>query len=136
MLAPQQSKENRPMRRILWTAIALLAFAYTLSSGLPARAGYGAIAWDQSTGKYGASWNQPTGKRAEEAALGECGASGCKVVARVSPAMCGALATTEDGKQAGTAWRKDREAARLDALKSCARNKAGECIVRTTDCNK
>jgi hypothetical protein len=29
--------------------------------------------------------------------------------------MCGALATTEDGKHAGAAWRKDREAARLDA---------------------
>ena len=124
------------MRRALWTAIALLAFAYTLLPAIPALAGYGAIAWDQSTGKYGASWNQPTGKRAEEAALGDCGASGCKIEARVSPAMCGALATTEDGKQAGTAWRKDREAARLDALKSCARNKAGECIVRITDCNK
>ena len=124
------------MRRTVWTAVALLAFAYALLPAIPASAGYGAIAWDQSTGKYGASWNQPTGKRAEEAALGDCGASGCKIVARVSPAMCGALATTEDGKQAGTAWRKDREAARLDALKSCARNKAGECIVRTTDCNK
>ncbi len=106
------------MRR-LWIVSALLAFAYTLLPALPAAAGYGAIAWDKSTGKYGASWNQSTKQLAEEAALGECGASGCKVVGRVGPRMCGALATTEDGKQAGAAWRKDREAARLDALKSC-----------------
>jgi hypothetical protein len=99
-------------------------------------ASYGAIAWDQSTGKYGASWNQSTGKRAEEVALGECGASGCKVVYRVGPAMCGALATTEGGKHAGAASRKDREAARLAALKACDKDKAGECIVRATDCNK
>ena len=124
------------MQRTLWTAIALLAFANTLLPTIPAFAGYGAIAWDQSTGKYGASWNQPTGKRAEEAALGECGANGCKVVARVSPAMCGALATTEDGKQAGTAWRKDREAARVAALQNCDKDQAGECTVRAADCNK
>ena len=123
------------MRR-LWIVVALLAFGYTLFPTMPAAAGYGAIAWDKSTGKYGASWNQPTGKRAEEVALGECGASGCKVVGRVGPRMCGALATTEDGKHAGAAWRKDREAARLDALKSCTKDQAGECIVRATDCNK
>ena len=103
---------------------------------MPASAGFGAIAWDKGTGKYGASWNQATGKRAEEVALGECGASGCKVVGRVGPRMCGAFATTEDGKHAGAAWRKDREAARLDALKSCTKANAGECAVRATDCNK
>ena len=99
-------------------------------------AGYGAISWDQSTGKYGASWNQPSPKRAEEAALGECGASGCKVVQRIGPRMCGALAETGDTKQAGAAVRGDREAARLAALAACEKNKAGECVVKSTDCNK
>jgi hypothetical protein len=60
------------MRR-LWIVVALLAFGYTLLPAMPASAGYGAIAWDRDTGKYGASWNQPTPQRAEEAALGECG---------------------------------------------------------------
>ncbi len=124
------------MRRTIWTVVALLAFGYTLLPAVPAYAGYGAIAWDRGTGKYGVSWNQSTAKRAEEVALAECGATGCKVVGKVGPAMCGALATTEDGKQAGAAWRKDREAARLDALKSCAKAKAGDCIIRVTDCNK
>jgi hypothetical protein len=97
---------------------------------------YGAIAWDRDTGRYGVSWNQPIPGRAEEVALGECGASGCKVVGKVGPAMCGALATTVDGKHAGAAWRKDREAARLAALENCDKDKAGECIIRATDCNK
>src|SRR5215831_11296664 len=117
------------MRRTLWTAIALLAFAYTLLPGIPAFAGYGAIAWDQGTGKYGASWNQPTKKGAEEAALGECGASSCQIIARIGPRMCGALATTQDGKHAGAAWRRDREAARLAAVKNCSKDQAGECAV-------
>jgi len=122
------------MRR-LCIAVALLAFGYTLLPTIPAAAGYGAMAWDKGTGKYGASWNQPTGKRAEEVALGECGTTGCKLVGKVGPRMCGALATTEDGTQAGAAWRKDRDTARIDALKSCAKAKAGECIVRAADCN-
>src|SRR5260370_16312760 len=123
------------MRR-LWIVVALLAFGYTLLPTTPASAGYGALAWDKGTGKEGGRWNKPTGKRAEEVALGECGASGCRVVGRVGPRMCGALATTEDGKHAGAALRKDREAARLAAVKNCDKDQAGECIVRTTDCNK
>lgn len=123
------------MRR-LWIAIALLAFGYTLLPTIPASAGYGAIAWDKNTGKYGVSWNQPSGKRAEEVALGECGASGCEIVQRIIPKACGALATTKDGKNAGTARRKEREAARLAALKNCEKDQAGECIVRAADCNK
>jgi Domain of unknown function (DUF4189) len=124
------------MRNGLWTVVALLALGYTLLPAIPAVAGYGAIAWDRGTGRYGVSWNQPTPKRAEETALGECGGGGCEVVTRVRPTMCGALATTADGKHAGAAWRKDREAARLAALKNCDKDKAGECIVRITDCNK
>jgi hypothetical protein len=124
------------MHRTIWIVIALLAFGYTLWPAIPAVAGYGAIAWDRSTGKYGVSWNQPTAKRAEEAALGDCGATGCKVVSKIGPSACGALATTEDGKHAGAAWRKDRDAARFASLANCKKDKAGECMVRVTDCNK
>jgi hypothetical protein len=124
------------MGRTVWIVIALVAFGYTLWPGVPAFAAYGAIAWDRGTGKYGVSWNQPTLQRAEEVAVSECGATGCKVVSKIGPKMCGALALTEDGKHAGAAWRKDREAARLAALKNCAKDKAGECVVRATDCNK
>lgn len=124
------------MWRKLWIVVALLAFGYTLAPAVPAVAGYGAIAWDEATGKYGASFNQPTAKRAEDGALSDCAASGCRVVAQVRPATCAALATTEDAKQAGAARRKQREAARLAALEACKKNKAGECVVRVSDCNK
>jgi hypothetical protein len=123
------------MRRATFAAAALLGLGSVQLTAAPALAGYGAIAWDQETGKRGWSWNQSTQQRADEMALSECGASGCKVVTRIGPARCGALATTEDGKLAGAAGRKTRDAARLAALKDCPK-KSGECIVRVTDCNK
>jgi hypothetical protein len=123
------------MHRRLWVVVALLAFGYTLLPALPAAAGYGAVAWDEGTGKYGGSFNQPTRKEAEGRAVGECGASGCKILNWAGPARCLALAVSEDGKQAGAAQRKNRDAARLAALKLCPKT-AGECIVRVTDCNK
>ena len=98
--------------------------------------GYGAIAWDAESGRRGWSWNQITADRADEVALSECGATGCKVIMRTGRAMCAALATNEAGKYVGAARRKDREAARLAALKDCEKGNAGECITRFTECNK
>jgi len=111
---------------------------YALLSATPAfAAGGGAIAWDRETGKYGASWNQPTPKQAAEAAISQCGASGCKVVSKVQPLMCGALAVSGDGKKTGPAVRKDLDTARVAALTSCQKNKgATDCAVKTADCNK
>jgi S1-C subfamily serine protease len=112
------------------------------TTGIPAvpspaaRGDYGAIAWDQQSGRRGWSWNQNTAQRAAEVALSECGASGCKVIIRTGRTMCAALATTEDGKFIGAASRQDRDAARLAALANCNKGTTGECIVRMTDCNK
>jgi uncharacterized protein DUF4189 len=112
-----------------------LAFASFLFAAMPAFAEYGAIAWDKESGKYGSSWHEPTAKRAAEAAVSQCGASACKVVTSIGPAMCGALAATEDGKLVGAASRKTRDAARVAALGNCPK-KSGECVVRVSDCNK
>jgi hypothetical protein len=120
------------MRQGIAMAIVLLGSSWIAA---PALAQYGAIAWDEETGKFGASWNQDTPKRASEKALSECGATGCKVIVRPTT-VCAALATTADGKVAGAAARKNRDAARLAALKDCQKGKAGECTVRVTDCNK
>jgi hypothetical protein len=129
--------ENTLMRRAILATPVLVGLGSILLTAVPARAAeYGAIAWDKQTGKRGWSWNQPTQKRADEAALGECGASGCKVIIRAGSGMCAALASTDDGKFIGAASRKDRDAARLASLKDCEKGKAGECIVRFTDCNK
>ncbi|HKM69867.1 MAG TPA: DUF4189 domain-containing protein [Stellaceae bacterium] len=124
------------MRRAILTAIALSALGSVQLIAVPAMAEYGAIAWDKETGKYGASWNKATAQSAAEAALSDCGATGCKVIIRTRPATCAALATNENGKYAGGASRKDRDAARLAALANCKKGNAGECTVRVTDCNK
>jgi serine protease Do len=97
---------------------------------------YGAIAWDKETGRRGWSWNQHTQTHADEVALSECGATTCKVIMRTGRGMCAALATTEAGKFVGAASRKDRDAARLAALKDCEKGNAGECTARFTECNK
>jgi hypothetical protein len=97
---------------------------------------YGAIAWDKETGRRGWSWNQHTQARADEVALSECGATGCKVIMLTGRGMCAALATTENGKYVGAASRKDRDTARVAALRDCQKGDAGECMARFTECNK
>jgi Domain of unknown function (DUF4189) len=97
---------------------------------------YGAIVWDMESGKYGASWNQGTQESADELALSDCGASGCKVVIRTARAMCAALATNDSGKYAGGASRRDRNAASVAALANCQKGNAGNCTVRLSACNQ
>ena len=123
------------MRRAISPTTAMLAVASILLSTTPTLAGYGAIAWDRDTGKRGWSWNEATAQKAAEVARSECGASGCKIVVRPTTA-CAALATTADGKFIGAAARKTKDEARLAALANCQKGKAGDCIVRVSDCNK
>jgi hypothetical protein len=103
---------------------------------LPGLHGYGAIAWDKESTKRGWSWNQPTAQLAAEVALSECGASGCKVIMLIGATQCAALATTADGRYVGAAARGTQDEARLSALANCQKGKAGDCVVRTSDCNK
>jgi hypothetical protein len=124
------------MLRVTSFTVAVLALASILLAATPAFATYGAIAWDKESGKRGWSWNQPTSQKAAEVAISECGASGCKVVIRTGTGVCAALATTADGKFAGGAARKTKEDARLAAMTNCQKGKAGDCVVRVTDCNK
>jgi Domain of unknown function (DUF4189) len=124
------------MRRLISSTAAMLALASVVLPVTPSLAAYGAIAWDKESGKRGWSWNQPTAKKAAEVALSECGASGCKVVIHTGAGVCAALATTADGKFAGGAARKTKDDARLAALTNCQKGKAGDCIVRVSDCNK
>jgi hypothetical protein len=128
-------------REIAMRPLLSIAALLTLGAGLfcapPAFAGYGAIAWDKATGRYGWSRNQTTQQKADELAISGCGAGGCKVVLRPSSATpCAALATTADGKNAGGAARKTQADARLAALANCQKLKKGECTVRTSECGK
>jgi Domain of unknown function (DUF4189) len=147
------------MRRAT-VAAALLALGSVLPIAEPAFAQYGAIAWDKETGKRGWSWNQATLQRAVAVALSACGASGCKVIIKVGPGRCGALATTENGKTIGASSRASDDEARVAAIANCQKDarpfvedlarlgpirpgeptaemsKLGECVVRIAECNK
>ncbi len=81
----------------------------------PAFAGYGAVAFDEKTAKYGFGWNEDTQKRADEAALQACNSEGCKVVIPVPPRRCAALATGEKGSAWGGNVGATRDAAKLRA---------------------
>ncbi len=123
------------MRRAISTIAATLALASVLFWASPSFAAYGAIAWDKDSGKRGWSWNEPTPQKAADKARSECGASSCKIVVRPTT-LCAALATTADGKFIGAAARKTKDEARLAAMANCQKGKAGDCIVRVSDCNK
>jgi hypothetical protein len=121
---------------------AALAVAVLLAAGFApsAEAGFGAVAYDQNSGKYGASWNEPTQTKAFELALKQCASPDCKVHP-VEPKGCGALALSDKDKDGHIYWGgADRETlakAKQDAVAHCqTHTTAGTCTVRIFGCNK
>jgi hypothetical protein len=105
-------------------------------SAAPAFAGYGAVAFDEKTAKYGFGWNEDTQKRADEAASQACNADGCKIVFRVPPRKCAALATGEKGSAWGGNVDSKRDSAKLRAIENCQKHTSGKCVLRGSDCNR
>jgi hypothetical protein len=122
------------MRPILMTAAGLMLAA--LSFAPPAEAQLGAIAYDGRTGRWGMSLNKPTPEAARAAALRDCGASGCRVVIRLRPRICAAVASSGKPKGFGASARPSLEEARRAALADCKKANAGECVVKASSCNK
>ncbi|SRR5579885_1461586 len=121
------------MRRVILT----MAAATTLAlSAAPAFAGYGALARDNATGKFGLSWNEETSRRAEEVAMKDCGGGSCKVVFRTGPHQCAAMATAQEGNVWGAAYRGQKEAAEGAALRDCQKHTSGQCKVQASGCNR
>ena len=117
-------------------AAAIAAVCLAFAAATPAYAGYGAIAYDQYSGKQGASWNQPTQARANELALKECASADCRVNP-VEPAGCGALARSDQDKAWGGADRAILDEAKRDAIARCqSHTTTGQCTVRLSGCNK
>jgi clan AA aspartic protease (TIGR02281 family) len=102
----------------------------------PAYAGFGAVAFDESTAKYGFAWNEDTQNRADEAASQACNAEGCKIVFRVPPRQCGALATGEKGNAWGGHVNAARDTAQLRAIENCQKHTSGRCVLRGSECNR
>ena len=112
--------------------------ALALAGAAPAKAAVGAFAYDEATGKYGASWNEPDrkggrGGRSQGLRLGQ-------VQDRLSHEgrQCGAIAATDNGKIWGGAWRSKREDAEKAATANCEKRPgaSGKCKVKTAECNK
>jgi clan AA aspartic protease (TIGR02281 family) len=97
---------------------------------------YGAFAHDDTSGRYGASWNQGSQARADETALKGCASESCKIVFRITARQCGAIAMTDNGKAWGGAARSDRESAERAALENCEKRSAGSCKARSVQCNR
>lgn len=117
-------------------------FAFTISgiaamNDLAAQSGnlYGAIAFSQSTGAHGYSYDYESRRSAERRALRECRqhGGGCKVATWFRNA-CGALAV--GNRQGwGASWGDTRRQARREARRIC-RGYTGGCeIVRTVCTN-
>ncbi len=105
-------------------------------SGLAAPEPYGAFAHDGTSGRYGASWNQASQARADEAALKGCASEYCKIVFRMTARQCGALAMTDNGKIWGGATRPERDAAERAAVENCEKRTSTSCRLRSVQCNR
>lgn len=116
--------------------VSVLAAAFALMTAAPAWAGYGAIAYDQQNGHSGAAWNQATPANANELALKQCAAEGCRVHS-VEPKGCGALARSSTGKAWGGADRETLAGAEHTAVLLCEKHAAtGPCKVVVQGCNE
>jgi hypothetical protein len=102
----------------------------------PAFAGYGALAYEEGTGKYGLSSNEETQKKADEVALKICGGDKCKIVFSTAGRECGAIATGETGKAWGGGKSPQRAAAELGAIQNCQKRSKGQCKIRGAECNR
>jgi len=116
--------------------VAGLAAAAGLATAVPAHAEYGAFALEQATGKHGMSWNEANQRQAEDVAIKACNAEGCKIVFRVGPKKCGAIAMTDEGKIWGGADRPTKAAAELAAIENCQKRTKLQCKVKGSECNR
>lgn len=105
-------------------------------SGSASGAAFGAFAHDGTSGRYGASWNQESQARADEAALKGCASHSCRIVFRMAARQCGAIAMTENGKVWGGATRSGRDAAERAAIENCEKRTSISCRLRSVQCNR
>lgn len=85
---------------------------------------YGAIAYDEATGRWGTAYNYSSRSEAEEAAVRKCGSPGC-IAYNHFRNSCGALATASN-KIFGYSWGTDEYDAKQKALAKCRERSNGE----------
>jgi|SRR6266851_3558536 hypothetical protein len=124
------------MRRATIIVVGFSALLISALAAGPALAGYGALARDDDSGKFGFSSNEESQAKADDVALKICGSDKCKVVFRTVARECGAIATAEDNKVWGGAKRSQKAAAELAAMENCQKRVKGQCKIRGAECNR
>jgi len=122
------------MRRARIISIAGLALLAALAA-TPAWAGYGALAHDDESGKYGLSSNEESQGKADDVAMKICGEK-CKIVFRTVAKQCGAIANTEGSNAWGAGKGPQKAAAELDAMTNCQKRTKSQCKIREWACNR
>jgi hypothetical protein len=118
-------------------ATMIVGFSAILTlAAAPAFAGYGALARDDESGKYGLSSDEASQGKADDVATKECGSDKCKIIFRTGPRQCGAIALAEGEKAWGAATRPQRASAELAAMTDCQKHTKGQCKVRDAGCNR
>jgi Domain of unknown function (DUF4189) len=108
----------------------LLSAAALLGLAAPVQADedtYCAIAYSESTAKWGYSYNYATQEEAEEEAIKQCEADDAKALTWARNGWC-ALALGDEGAY-GYDWAETASAARAKAMKQCRKNGAHPHIV-------
>jgi hypothetical protein len=110
---------NRPYRSVILGLVAAAAGLLWLAAPAMARADdtYAAIAYSESTGRYGYGYNYSTRTAAENRALNECDADDAEVVVWGRNAYV-ALAVSDNGPY-GYAWGTTEAIAKRIALQKC-----------------
>lgn len=123
------------MRRSTMIALGVAAFLAS-TAAQPAFAGYGALAYDESSGKYGLSSNEETKAKAEDVAKKICGGDKCKIIFQTAARECGAIAKPESGPFWGAGKGSPRSRAELDAVQNCQKRTKDQCKIRGAECNR
>jgi hypothetical protein len=122
------------MRRMSIFAASCAAVLLMAASG-PALAGYGALAHDDDSGKYGLSANEESQAKADDVAMKECGGDKCKIVFRTVARECGAIAAAGTGNAWGAGKHGQKATAELAAVTNCQKRSPAQCKVRAAECN-
>jgi hypothetical protein len=123
------------MRRTRITAVGFSAILVMLAAA-PAFAGYGALAYDEESKKYGLSADEVSQAKADDVATKECGGDKCKIIFRTAPLECGAIAVAGEGTAWGGGKASQKAKAELNAVNNCQKRTKGQCKVREALCNR
>jgi uncharacterized protein DUF4189 len=124
-----------PAMRVLVAAVLLAATAALLHVTVRTARAAGALAIG-SCGAYGEAHDFRSLPDAERNALAKCKGEGCRVVATVRRG-CAALAVDYANACGGHGWGKAARlgAAQNEALRSCYKDGAKECVIRSFFCD-